>query len=71
MFINYIEFCQFKGCDSGFYGHSCKEICGNCREINQCFHTNETCLTGCDDGYQGYLCKAREYKYTYNQYITK
>lgn len=58
--INQIEFCQLKGCDRGFYGKSCKEICGNCHKINQCFYTNGTCLTGCDDGYQGYLCKTRE-----------
>ena len=54
-----------KGCVSGLYGVDCKEICGNCRDIDQCFHRNGTCLTGCADGYQGDLCKTRKYKYMY------
>lgn len=49
-----------KGCDNASYGFNCQEKCGNCREIDQCFYTNGTCLTGCDDGYQGDLCKTCE-----------
>lgn len=57
MFKNNIEICQLKGCENGFYGNDCKEICGNCVELNQCFHTNGTCLTGCENGYHGDVCK--------------
>lgn len=42
----------------------CKERCGHCREFDQCFHINGTCLTGCDAGYQGEYCKTRTCKYT-------
>lgn len=48
---------SIKGCESVFYGDDCKEICGNCFGINQCFHTNGTCLTGCENGYEGDVCK--------------
>lgn len=47
-------------CHTGFYGVACKEICGNCRDVNQCDHTNGTCLTGCVSGYMGDLCQTRE-----------
>lgn len=60
MYMNHFDFCILKGCDSGLYGNSCKEICGNCRDINQCVHTNGTCLTGCADGYIGDWCKTCE-----------
>lgn len=55
-----INKCNIKGCDSGLYGNECKAICGNCRDIDQCFYKNGTCLTGCADGYQGDLCITRE-----------
>lgn len=44
-------------CDKGLYGIGCSETCGHCRDVNQCFHINGTCLTGCDAGYKGDLCK--------------
>ncbi|XP_065943696.1 uncharacterized protein [Magallana gigas] len=44
-------------CDKGSYGSQCKEICGHCRDTDQCSNINGTCLTGCDAGYQGDLCK--------------
>lgn len=57
MFICFI----LKACEHGSYGVDCKGICGQCRDINQCFHINGTCLTGCDVGYQGKYCKTRRY----------
>lgn len=58
--VGFLLLCLHKGCDNVYYGYDCKDKCGNCRGINQCFYTNRTCLTGCDDGYQGYHCKIRE-----------
>lgn len=55
----------FKGCDNGSYGVDCKENCGHCRNVSQCFHVNRTCLTGCDEGYQGTVCNIREYTKSY------
>lgn len=56
-----ILFYHKKACEYGFYGVDCKEICGQCRDIDQCFHTNGTCLTGCVAGYQEQSCKTSEY----------
>uniref|UniRef100_A0A8W8P3B7 Scavenger receptor class F member 2 n=1 Tax=Magallana gigas TaxID=29159 RepID=A0A8W8P3B7_MAGGI len=47
-------------CDKGSYGSQCKEICGHCRDTDQCSNINGTCLTGCDAGYQGNLCRTGE-----------
>lgn len=47
-------------CAGGSYGVECNKTCGHCRDINQCYHINGTCLTGCDAGYQGNLCKTRK-----------
>nr|XP_034320828.1 protein draper-like [Crassostrea gigas] len=44
-------------CDEGLFGSECKEICGHCRDVNQCSNINGTCLTGCDAGYLGGLCR--------------
>nr|XP_011417469.2 multiple epidermal growth factor-like domains protein 10 [Crassostrea gigas] len=44
-------------CEQGLYGIGCSETCGHCRDVDQCFHVNGTCLTGCDTGYQDDLCK--------------
>lgn len=47
-------------CDRGSFGVACNELCGQCLDVNQCFHTNGTCLTGCIAGFKGDLCKTRE-----------
>ena len=39
------------------YGHICNNTCGNCLNVNECFHTNGTCITGCDPGYTADLCE--------------
>nr|XP_034318885.1 multiple epidermal growth factor-like domains protein 10 isoform X1 [Crassostrea gigas] len=44
-------------CDEGSYGPGCKQMCGQCRLVNQCSNINGICLTGCDAGYKGDLCK--------------
>lgn len=46
-------------CGRGSFGVSCNETCGHCRDVNQCLHTNGTCLTGCIAGFEGNLCKTR------------
>lgn len=46
----------FTACDRGLYGIDCNETCGHCIDIDECFHTNGTCLTGCAAGYLGDLC---------------
>lgn len=48
-------------CDSGFYGVDCNKTCGHCRDLNQCFNINGSCLTGCDNGFQGDKCINRKY----------
>nr|XP_034320795.1 uncharacterized protein LOC105339512 [Crassostrea gigas] len=50
------DYCN-EDCNKGSYGISCQEVCGQCRDVNQCLHINGTCLTGCSAGYQGTLCK--------------
>ena len=50
----------FTACVVGTYGNNCNNTCGNCLNVNECFHTNGTCLTGCDPGYTGDLCKTRK-----------
>lgn len=52
----------FLVCPLGFYGETCNDPCGNCRDGNQCHHITGTCVSGCDAGYKEDLCKAREYK---------
>lgn len=52
--------CFIIECEQGLYGIGCSETCGHCRDVDQCFHVNGTCLTGCDAGYQDGLCKTRE-----------
>ena len=58
-------------CDLGTYGDKCNETCGNCLDLNECHHSNGTCLTGCKAGYDGALCKTRKYvkhcKYIYSK----
>lgn len=48
-------------CSIGFYGTGCNGDCGNCLDINQCYHIDGSCLTGCKAGYQGDTCKTREF----------
>lgn len=50
----------FEACDGGAYGYDCRETCGHCRDVEQCYNINGTCLTGCEPDYQGDLCKTRE-----------
>lgn len=50
----------FEACDKGSYGTDCSENCGHCRDVDDCFHVNGTCIRGCDAGYKGDLCKSRE-----------
>lgn len=38
------------GCDKESYGIECKETCGQCRDLNQCYNVNGSCLTGCVAG---------------------
>lgn len=45
-----------KACSNGTFGHSCTEICGHCRDQNECHYVNGSCLTGCEEGYRGDLC---------------
>ena len=52
-------------CDLGTYGDKCNEKCGNCLDLNECHHSNGTCLTGCSAGYHDALCKTRKYVYSY------
>lgn len=58
-FNRYCIFLIISACIEGFYGISCKEICGHCHEANQCHYVNGTCLTGCAAGYEGDVCKTR------------
>lgn len=51
----------YLACDRGSYGDGCREKCGRCRDLNQCFHITGACLTGCDAGYEGSMCNASEY----------
>lgn len=55
-----ILFYHKKACEYGFYGVDCREICGQCRDIDQCSITNGTCLTGCAAGYYLGFCKERK-----------
>lgn len=57
-YTNKIKIClRLLDCNRGSYGIACREICGQCRDVNHCLHINGTCLTGCSAGYQGTLCK--------------
>lgn len=65
--ITYISLSYYKyfnlylACDRESYGYGCREKCGRCRDLNQCFHITGACLTGCDAGYEGSMCNASEY----------
>lgn len=48
-------------CDKGSYGIECNEICGQCRDVNECSNINGTCFNGCGAGFNGDLCKTRKY----------
>lgn len=48
-------------CEKGSFGDNCSKICGHCRDVDKCSHSNGTCLTGCKAGYQGEICKTREF----------
>lgn len=43
-------------CTDGIYGKQCQDICGHCRDMNQCNHVNGTCEKGCKPGYQQPTC---------------
>ena len=49
-----------KGCDEGYYGTGCSQVCGFCKNAVDCHHVNGTCLTGCESGYIGGMCKTRK-----------
>lgn len=51
----------FLACDKGLYGHGCKETCGHCRDVQECFDINVTCVTGCNAVYHKDLCKTSAY----------
>ena len=59
-----------KGCDEGYYGTECSQLCGLCKNTVDCHHVNGTCLTGCESGYIGNICKTRKYvKAVWSVYI--
>lgn len=43
-------------CSENTYGLDCKQICGNCRNGEQCHHVNGGCPNGCDKGATGVKC---------------
>ena len=49
-----------KGCEEGYFGTECSQVCGLCRNTVDCHHVNGTCLTGCKSGYIGHMCKTRK-----------
>lgn len=38
------------------YGPDCQQICGNCKNREQCHHVNGSCPNGCDRGIFGEKC---------------
>lgn len=60
-YIFCIETLFFIACNRGSYGFGCKERCGQCRDLNQCYHITGTCQTGCDPGYGGDMCNTSRY----------
>ena len=47
-------------CVNGTYGFDCNETCGKCKDQNDCFHVNGSCLNSCSPGFVGELCKTRK-----------
>lgn len=45
-------------CKTGSYGVNCNATCGHCRNTQECFHIDGSCLTGCEAGYNGSMCKS-------------
>ncbi|XP_056003467.1 multiple epidermal growth factor-like domains protein 10 [Ostrea edulis] len=46
-----------KGCNTGYWGNTCKSQCNQHCIGNTCEQGNGTCTTGCVDFYYGYTCE--------------
>ena len=59
---NDIPFCHVfhKGCDEGYFGTKCNQVCGYCKSTVDCYHVNGSCLSGCKSGYIGDKCNSRK-----------
>lgn len=45
------------GCESGFYGLNCTDLCSShCENNDPCDHISGVCPNGCQDGYIGARC---------------
>ncbi|KAH9515236.1 hypothetical protein Btru_013972 [Bulinus truncatus] len=47
------------GCQSGYKGPTCSEVCGKCNGTGDCDQMTGVCINGCLDGYAGPLCDQR------------
>ena len=61
MYVKFLSCILKKGCDEGYYGDECSKVCGWCKQADNCYHVNGTCLNGCESGYINDMCKTRTY----------
>lgn len=43
-------------CKGNIFGIDCKQICGNCKNGEQCYEVNGSCFNGCNEGVIGVNC---------------